>query len=320
MRALVAGSGSIGRRHMKNLKLLGVEQIGAVDPDPERLQPMIDELGILPFGDYDQALTDFRPDCVLVCTPPVFHLEQTIKALRAGAHVFVEKPLANSLDGLNELLDVAKQSRKHVQIGYNMRYNPGLQVLRQLVQSGELGRVLWARAEIGQYLPDWRPWQDYRQSYTARKDLGGGIILDASHEIDTIMWMLGKPVDVHCMAGKTSDLEVDVEDCATLLLRFENGTQADIHLDFIQRKASRTCKLVFAEGTATWDGPANEVQVYRSSTGEWEHRPYTFDPNNAYIEEVRDFLEGCANPSTQSLCEGIDVLKVALLARERAGL
>src|SRR5690606_21417659 len=115
------------------------------------------------------------------------------------------------------------------------------------------GKPLWANIEVGQYLPDWRPWQNYRESYTARKELGGGIILDASHEIDYARWLFGEVDTLLCMADKVSDLELNVEDCATVLMRMKSGMQVDVHLDCIQRHYTRHCKIVGANGTMHWD-------------------------------------------------------------------
>ncbi len=165
-----------------------------------------------------------------------------------------------------------------MQVGYNLRFHPGLRKLKELVEAETLGRLLWAYVEAGQYLPDWRPWQDYRQSYTARRDLGGGILLDGSHELDSITWLMGKPTEVMCMAGKVSALEVDVEDCADVLLRFPCGAQADIHLDFVQHGYSRSCKLVGELGTALWDFTSREVKIYLAKTKSWQSFPHVSNP------------------------------------------
>lgn len=320
-RAVVVGSGSIGRRHMRNLRSLGIGEIAAVDPDTERLQPMIDELGVKPYADLLEALAEFKPDIVLVCSPPIMHTDHCLAAVRAGAHVFVEKPLASSLEGLEDLIDEAVARKLHVQVGYNMRYNPGLIRVKELINSGKFGKPWWARAEIGQYLPDWRPWQDYRQSYTARRELGGGIILDSSHELDYVTWMLGKPVEIVAMAGRVSNLEMNVEDCATVLMRFANGVQADVHLDAVQRTPSRNLKVVCSEGTIEWDGPSKQVRTFSVASGEWETQKFDFDPNDMYVAEVAEFLELAeTEPSIDSLEEGVDVLKMALQARDAARL
>ena len=317
---LVAGSGSIGRRHMRNLRALGIQRLAACDPDPDRQAPMVAELGIQPFADFEEAMTAAKPDLVFVCTPPVFHVPQALQAVQAGAHVFVEKPLSHALGGVDELIAEAEAHQRVVQVGYNLRFYPGLQKVKQLVDDGAIGRILWARVEVGQYLPDWRPWQDYRQSYTARRDLGGGVILDASHELDYIIWLLGQPTEVMCMAGKVSDLEVDVEDCATVLLRFASGAHADVHMDFVQRWYARSCKLVGEQGTIIWNYPAHQVRIYKAETDSWETMIYTFDSNKMYVAEVQHFL-GCVDRAATPLVDlkqAKMVLEVALAAKSAA--
>ena len=313
-KVLVAGSGSIGRRHLRNLRSLGVKLLAACDPDPERLRPMVEELGVETFEDLGLALADFRPDAVFVCTPPVMHVTQALSAILAGAHVFVEKPLSDHMEGIAELRDTARQTGRVVQVGYNMRFHPGIRQLREILERGAIGRVLWARAEVGQYLPDWRPWQDYRQSYTARRELGGGIILDASHEIDYVTWLLGEPVEVLCMAGRVSDLQVNVEDCATVLLRFASGAQADIHLDFIQRTASRSCKLAGELGTAIWEG--NELRVLRPSTAP-EITTLPENDDSMYVDEVVHFFECIAENREPlvDLSQAARIVEVCLKAK-----
>ena len=149
MKILVAGSGSIGRRHMRNLRSLGVGEIAACDPDSERLAPMIAELKIQPYSNFEKALETFRPDAVLVCTPPSLHLEQARQAVAAGAHVFVEKPLSHSMDSVKTLLGEARASGRVLQVGYNLRFHPAIRKLKQIVEEKILGRILWTRAEVG---------------------------------------------------------------------------------------------------------------------------------------------------------------------------
>src|SRR6202035_2236334 len=232
---LVAGAGSIGRRHLSNLKKLGLTQLAACDPHPERLEYAAAEFQTKCFAELETGLKEFKPYAVLICTPPVHHVAQALQALRTGAHVFIEKPLSDRIEGVEELRNEVAKRGAVVQVGYNLRFHPSLQKLKQLVDESAVGKILWANVEAGSYLPDWRPWQDYRKSYTARREMGGGILLDGSHEIDYVTWFFGAPQEVACMAGRVSELEVNVEDCATVLLRFPDGTRADVHLDFIQR-------------------------------------------------------------------------------------
>jgi predicted dehydrogenase len=312
---LVAGAGSIGRRHMANLRQLGTRRLAATDPDSGRLHPVVDELRVEAFADLEDGIRVFKPDVVFVCTPPVFHVEQALRALRSGAHVFIEKPLSHCLDGVGVLRAEAGKLGRVVHVGYNWRFNPGIRRLKRLVEEGVAGRILWARAEVAQYLPDWRPGQDYRQSYTARRGLGGGIILDASHEIDYILWLLGPPRELTCMAGQVSGLEVNVEDCATILIRLRSGAQADIHMDFVQRTASRSCVLAGDRARLEWEHAQNQVCIIRPRSAA-EFIKYDFEANQMYIAEVEDFFSCVHNGMTanDSLVESELTLEVALAA------
>ncbi len=302
---------------MTNLFQLGVRKLAACDPDPERLMPMVREFKVEPFSDFSAALAAKKPDVVFVCTPPVCHVGQALQAVGGGAHVFIEKPLSHNLDGIEELMGETRRRNRTVQVGYNLRFHPGLRKLKEIVESNVLGRILWAYVEAGQYLPDWRPWQDYRQSYTARRDLGGGILLDGSHELDSVTWLLGTPAEVMCMAGRVSALEVDVEDCADVSLRFTSGTQAYIHLDFVQRAYSRSCKLVGERGTAIWDFTSPEVRVFSAETNRWQSFPHSFEPNEMYVAEVEHFFQCIVGGETPmvDLMQATNVLKLALAAK-----
>jgi predicted dehydrogenase len=316
---LVAGAGSIGRRHIGNLKKLGVTRLAACDPHPERLAYVSSEFQVECFPTLEAGLQEFRPKAVLICTPPVHHVAQAMQALRASAHLFVEKPLSNRLDGVEELREQAAKCGVVVQVGYNLRFHPPIERLKELVDSAAVGKILWARVESGSYLPDWRPWQDYRKSYTARRELGGGILLDGSHEIDYVTWLFGAPREVACMAGRVSQLDVNVEDCATILLGFPDGTRADVHVDFIQRSYSRSCTLVGPEGKLCWNFTSNAVQIERPG-GQVETQNFDSEANGMYVNEMAHFLE-CVKTGARprfGLEDATLTLRVALAARRSA--
>jgi predicted dehydrogenase len=316
---LVAGAGSIGRRHLANLRALGITRLAASDPHPDRLEYVAKEFHTECFVTFEAGLGKFSPDAVLVCTPPVHHVPQALQALRAGAHVFLEKPLSDRLDDLEELKTEAVKHKAVVLVGYNLRFHPAVQKLKAMVDEGVVGKIIWAHVEAGSYLPDWRPWQDYRKSYTARRELGGGILLDGSHEIDYVTWFFGVPQQLTCMADHVSQLEVDVEDCATVLMRFPNGPRVDIHLDFIQRSYSRYCTLAGTEGTLRWELLSNVIQVIKPGV-QTETIKFDWQINDAYVAELKCFLEGARTgaSSASSLEDSILTLRVVLAARESA--
>jgi glutamate-1-semialdehyde aminotransferase/spore coat polysaccharide biosynthesis protein SpsF (cytidylyltransferase family)/predicted dehydrogenase len=317
-RVLVVGCGSIGRRHAKNLKSLGVQQLGFCDTSAEALKQCREELHGEIFDDYREALHKFKPDVVLICTPPVYHVEEALAALQARAHVFIEKPLSHESSGIQALISEARRRDRNVQIGYNMRFHRGLQILKELIDSGKIGRVLWLSAEAGQYLPDWRPWQNYRESYSARHELGGGIILDGSHEVDYICWLLGRPTEVTCRAEHLSSLDVDVEDSAWIYLSFPERRRAELHLDFVQRAYTRTCKVVGEAGTAFWDFSVQEVRWFSAEQSTWNSIPYEFEANDMYVAEMVHFLEslGSGTGPMVDLEQSRDVIRVVEAAKK----
>lgn len=287
---LVVGCGSIGSRHIRNLRTLGLELITACDSDQERLSCVISQYGVTGYDELKKALDSVAPEIVMVCTPPHLHVSHALMAVRRGAHAFIEKPLSHSLDGTLELIKESTARRRVVQVGYNLRFHPGLQKVKALLGEKAIGRLLWARAEFGKYLPDWRPRQDYRQGYTAHREMGGGIILDGSHEIDYMGWLLGEVVQVYCLADTLSDLEVDADDTASMVLRFSSGCVGEIHLDFVQRAHVRNCKIVGTEGTIIWDSIAGSVSVYSTKDNKWKSLQVKCDSNDMYLAEMETFL------------------------------
>ncbi|MBU1179646.1 Gfo/Idh/MocA family oxidoreductase, partial [Patescibacteria group bacterium] len=229
MRILVVGFGSIGRRHVKNLLSLGVDDILLY-----RRSKKGNEFNIPEYDDLDEALAQ-KPDAVLIANPTALHIPIAIKAARVGAHLFIEKPLSHNLEGVEELSRIIKEKGLISMIAYQYRFHPALQKIKELIDSGVLGKIIFGRVEVGQYLPDWHPGEDYRKGYSARKDLGGGVILTLIHEIDYLTWLLGKPKSVSSVAGHFSNLEIDIEDLAEISVKYENGALGQIHLDCIQK-------------------------------------------------------------------------------------
>jgi predicted dehydrogenase len=317
MKFLVVGCGSIGRRHIGNLKSLGAGEILAFDVVPQSLE-VVKQSGIMTYGDLSEAL-DQKPDAVIVCTPPNSHLKVAAQTIEAGAHAFIEKPISDSLEGARELLAKAEKKKLRMAVGYNLRFSKGVSLAKELIGKGRIGKVLSARIQFGQYLPDWRPTQDYRKSYTAKKAEGGGIILDGSHEIDYARWLLGEFSDVTCVSGRVSNLEVETEDLAEITLRSKAGAVAQIHLDFIRRDYSRGCEIIGETGTIAWDYN-KAVRVYDAAAKSWETLDASADPNDMYIEEMKAFIASLSGKTSQLATaeDGIKALEIALAAKKAA--
>ena len=281
---LVLGCGSIGRRHMTNLRHLG-RRVVACDPDAARRSWVEKELRIETVDSLERGLA-LEPSAVWVCTPPSAHAAAALPALKARIPTFVEKPLAHDLPSGRALARAAR--RTPAAVGYQMRAHPALRWIKKRLDSGAWGRLLFLRAEFGQYLPDWRPWQDFRRSYTARKALGGGILLDASHELDLVRWLGGEAKSVTCLAKRLS-LPVDVEDTAALLLELRSGALAEVHLDMVQRGFRRGVLLGCEKATVEFVLPASRVVVTKSRD-DVRSKNFPFDANDLYVSETKAFL------------------------------
>jgi predicted dehydrogenase len=271
------------------------------------------------------ALADawsWSPDVALVTVPNSLHLPLALEAARRDCHLFIEKPLSHRLNGLGELLSVVDERSLVTLVGCNMRFHPGIRKIKSLLDEGTIGRVVSARVEGGQYLPDWHPWEDYRHGYSARRDLGGGIILDGVHEIDYLRWILGEVGLVACLSGRLARLEIDTEDTAGILLRFLNGTIGELHMDYVQRAYSRTCQIIGDEGTIRWDYTSGEVRCYTAAAQGWQvfPNPPGWEANQMYLDEMRHFLKCIAGEEKPlaDVYEGKRTLEVALAAKESA--
>lgn len=318
MKILLVGLGSIGQRHLRNLATLGCTDLWAVRVRNRPLPELPPGVRLQTFADLEEALTQ-GPEVVFVTNPTSLHVPTALAAARRGCHLFIEKPLGHTLEGVAELAEEVERRRLTVLVGCSLRFHPGLLQVKALLDSGRIGSVIAARLQVGEYLPGWHPWEDYREGYSARRDLGGGVILTLIHELDYSRWLFGDPTRVVAFGGKRTSLEVDVEDVAAILLEFPHGPVVQLHMDYIQRPPSRTCQIVGEAGQIIWDYYGEGVRLYGADSGAWTLFPHPpgLERNTVYLDEVRHFLDclgGRATPAVK-LADGLRVLEMAMAAR-----
>ena len=220
---------------------------------------------------------------------------------------------------LAELADVVERKKLVSLVGCNMRFHPGPVKVKQLLDEGRLGKILFARIHAGSYLPEWRPNSDYRDNYAARVETGGGCILDYIHEIDLARWYLGEVKSVFCSAGHLSSLEIETEDVAALVCQHNSGAISEIHLDYVQRTYERGCQIVGELGSIFWDFNAKAVRWYSAGNKEWTTyaQPETWDINQMYVDEMRHFLDCLVGqrPTTLPIPEAVALMRVAFAAK-----
>jgi predicted dehydrogenase/RimJ/RimL family protein N-acetyltransferase len=303
LRVAVLGQGSIGRRHAGLLRELGADVI-TFDP-------------VAPADTSDEAAALDGAAAAVVASPSSLHEDQALRCIAAGVPVLVEKPLALDAWGAQRVQRAGERAGVPVGVAMNLRHHPGVRGVRDALPS--VGRPLRAAAWCGSWLPGWRPGTDYRQSYSAQAALGGGVLLDAIHEIDELTWLLGPVASVSAQLPHVSDLELDVEDVALLQLELASGVPATITLDYLDRQYHRGCRVVGAEATVAWDWTAERVVV---DAGDGAPRVTTApgDAAPTYRGELAEFLEGLVDegPVGATAAEGAHALQVVDAARASA--
>jgi predicted dehydrogenase len=314
---LVVGCGSIGKRHARVLQSLAVADIRACDPSAEQRQSLTAESpNVRICESYEEGLRD-RPDTVLICTPPAMHIPMARQAIKAGCHVLTEKPLSDTLDGLDGLELLAERCGKKVMVALCFRYHEGLLRAKQYLDAGRIGRLVSIRALMGEHLPDIRP--DYRSLYLA---VCNGAF-ELMHDLDLALWYANQPVKrLHCAFGGYSDIGIQAPDLAEFLLDFEDRCVATVHLDFFQLPRRRQMELIGTKGTITVEFARWEhctVSVYDAACRQWQVEELTTDRDDMFRAEDREFLEAVADdkPIRCTIAEGRKSLEVVLAAQEK---
>ena len=314
---LIAGCGSIGKRHARILAELGVVDIRACDPVAAQLEGLCAETpAVERCASFEDGLRA-RPDCVWIMTPARLHVPMALQALDAGGHVFSEKPLCDRLDGLDDLMEALDSTDRKLMVGLCFRYHDGLCRAKELLEEGQVGRLISVRALMGEHIPTARP--DYKQVWSPDGLRWGA--LDLTHDIDLAIWYAGQSVRrVETVYGIYSDLGMDAPDVAEILIEFEDRCCASVHLDFFQRPRRRQIELIGSEGVITvefgsWDQCT--VSVWRVATGAWEHDTMATDRDDMFRAEDREFLEAVADdaPITCTAAEALKSVQVVLTSQ-----
>ncbi|NLN70106.1 MAG: Gfo/Idh/MocA family oxidoreductase [Chloroflexi bacterium] len=313
MKFLIAGLGSIGRRHLRNLITLGEQNILLYRTHLSTLPD--DELA--PFrveADLAVALAE-QPDAVIVANPTALHLDVAIPAALAGCHLLIEKPVAQVLGpDIYKLETIVNTVGVRTLIGFQFRFHPVLTQVKTILDAGGIGRPLSFRAHWGEYLPEWHPWEDYRQSYAARADLGGGVTNTLCHPLDYLQWLFGEVNSLYAVTDRVSDLEIDVEDLAEITLRFANGVIGSLHLDYFQRPPAHWLEIAGTRGHIRWDNDTGTARVYYADKNRWSdvYPPVGFERNALFLAQMEHFIALIKDGgrSRCSLAEGIKTMEL----------
>lgn len=320
-RLLIVGLGSIGRRHVRLARALMPDAQIAVLRRQQGDQHSECDFNFC-FTNLDEAL-QFKPQVAVIANPASLHMNVAVPLARAGCHLLIEKPISNATKDVGELIHLCHVQGTILMTGYNLRFLSSLQYFRKTLQEGLIGRILSVRSEVGQFLPSWRPDSDYKQTVSAKAELGGGVLLELSHEIDYLRWLFGDVKWVNAVQSKQSDLEVDVEDTVHLVLGFASRDEkvpviATVQMDFIRHDTTRKCTVIGETGTLMWDCIAGTVKFFDKNGKDWQ---ILFEKSqqrdDSYLDEWRHFLK-CIDDGCQPLVsgkDGLSVLKIIEAAR-----
>lgn len=320
MKYLIAGLGSVGRRHMRNLVALGETDIVLYRTHKATLPD--DELAGYPVEtDLAEALKKHKPNAVIISNPTSLHLDVAIPAAEAGCSILLEKPISASMERLDVLQAAVKKSDSKVLVAFQFRFHPGMVKVRELIENSEIGRVVSANVHFGEYLPAWHPWEDYRQGYAARSDMGGGVVATQCHSLDYLPWLVGKRVEsVWGFAAKLSDLEVEADDTAKIALRFEGGALGSLHLDYNQQPPEHEFRIIGTNGTIKWNLVDGAARIYRTEKKDWDVFPLPegWERNVMFQEQTKHFVD-IVNGKTEPSCtleDGIQVMRIITSVHE----
>lgn len=322
-RILIVGLGSIGLRHLR----IAREKFPQAEINVLRHQVADSAIEFAngTLNSIEEAIR-FAPHIAVIANPSSHHIPIAQALAEIGTHLLVEKPLASSTAGVGTLIETCKANKSSLMIGYNLRFSPALQFFRDRLNQGSIGEVLSVRCEVGQYLPTWRPKSDYRIGVSAREELGGGVLLELSHELDYLQWIFGDIDWVSATLSRQSSLEIDVEDSAHLTLGFSSNNVLQqligtLNMDFIRHDRTRFCIAIGNLGSLRWDGVTGEVSIFDESATIWKSlftRTTVKDESYAaewgeFIDSIHTGISSCATGQ-----DGLRTLEVIEAARRSA--
>ena len=313
MTGLLVGYGSIGRRHLENLHGLGVRDWAVVHTGAGTL-PFEPPCRVRSYPTLSGALEAEDPAFAVIANPTALHVQSALACVERGCDLLLEKPVSHSLDGLDALSrEVATRGSK-VLVGFQFRFDRGLKRMGELLEERAVGAPLHVRVVWGEYLPGWHPWEDWRASYAARRDLGGGVHHTLCHPLDYLRMLFGDPTGLVASLADHGPLGLDVPEAADIMLPFPGGVSGQVHLDFWSRPATHRVETVCTNGTITWDHMTGELRVWDEAEAAWHSERFAgVDARDELFRaEARHLLEvirGHAEPAC-TLADGVQAARL----------
>jgi len=319
---LIVGIGSIGLKHFNIAKNLLPKAKIAILSKRKDLQ-FLNIREDLKYSKIEDAIL-FKPDIVIICNSAAHHIQYTKPFIDIGSSILIEKPISNNAIEAELFEKYLKNKSNKITIGYNMRYINSLLKFKEYIQSGKIGEIFSIRCDVGQNLLTWRKNSDYKKDVSANKKLGGGVLLELSHEIDYLLWIFKDIEWVSAVVLKRSNLEIDVEDTAHINLGIKSNitnnkiTVANINMDFIRRDITRSCIVIGEKSTLKWNGIDGSLDILKSDEGIWKNLSKDeFNSESSYYAEWKNLINSIQGLPNLLISphEAVRVLKIIELIK-----
>lgn len=300
MKFLVIGLGSMGKRRIRNLQYLGEKDIIGFDLSENKRKEAEQKYKITTFASIDQAM-DNKPDVLIISTPPDHHLEYELLAAKNNKHFFCEAGIFT--EGLEELIDICRNKEIVAAPSATLRFKQSIRKIKELIDSNKIGNIVALTYHMGQYLPDWHPWEDISEFYAGQKETSAAREM-VPFELGWLTWIFGGLKRISCMKAKLSDLKADIDDVYQLIFQFKNGILGHLLVEVISRTPTRNFKAVGEKGTIEWSWSDDLVRLFDADKKEWLEfkeegfrEPGYVAKENMYIKEIKAFLEAIKGES-----------------------
>lgn len=315
MKILIIGTGSIGIRHLNNIVALGYSDLVIVSRS--RTEYRISESGNIPvYNSIESAVAERNFDTAIICSPTAYHLTDLNILLQFNiTNIYLEKPISHDFLGITAIAKTIADNNVNIALGYDLHFDPGIQKVKELLDSASIGKTISVNAQVGQYLPDWRPNQNYKNGMSAKIASGGGVLLDLIHEFDYLYWLIGPVETIASFCNNSGALEIETEDIAEVLIKFSNGTLGTIHLDYLQQKPVRNCLITGTKGSIFWNLMDQTVTWVDNQKKETSFVFKEFERNERFKAIMKAFLEKQTDYRLTNFEEGMKSLTMVLAAK-----
>lgn len=330
LKVIFFGLGSIGQRHLQNIsKLFSNLEIYSFKKNNNNFLikdgkknikvDILKKYKIKKISSLSE-LNSINFDFGFICNPSSLHVKFALILAKLGVNLFIEKPLSNSLKDVIKLKNIIKKKKIKCMLGFNLRYNQCYNFIKKKLNNKTFfGKIYKVDLFNGEYLPDYHPYENYRNSYASKKKLGGGVLLTQIHELDLILSLFGKPKKIYSYCNKISNLEIDVEDNIDALMIMKDKIILNLHLDYITKPPIRYLNIYGYKKNLLWDYYKNEITIInRNNFIKKKIRFNDFDRNKMFEDELKDFINlKKNNQNLPNIEDGIESLKLAIQLKKK---